>query len=219
MSQIRQVFIYRWQHAISWGISSKLGQAFTLEARLKGIKVQRKTVFYGRPILIIHPGSRVEIGERCSIVSSSRRCSTANLYAPFRIQTSASSAEITIGASCGFNGTSIWCRSSRIEIGNRVMIGPNVTIMDSPGHPISPVSRRMKYPEKYLDEPVTIGDDVWIGNGAIVLAGSSIGKNSVVGAGSVVTGPIPANAVAVGAPARVVRLFDPNSGPSESSKD
>ncbi len=57
-------------------------------------------------------------------------------------------------------------------------------------------------------EPITIGDDVWLGGGVIVLPGVTIGENTVVGAGAVVTRDLPANVVAVGNPARVVRTLD-----------
>ncbi|MGY1607517.1 MULTISPECIES: DapH/DapD/GlmU-related protein [unclassified Geodermatophilus] len=56
--------------------------------------------------------------------------------------------------------------------------------------------------------PITIGDDVWLGGGAIVLPGVTIGENTVVGAGSVVTRDLPADVVAVGNPARVVRTLE-----------
>ena len=67
---------------------------------------------------------------------------------------------------------------------------------------MEPATRRAKWE---AGAPITIGDNVWIGGGAIVLAGVSIGDNSIVGAGAVVTRDVPANVVAVGNPARVVR--------------
>lgn len=88
-----------------------------------------------------------------------------------------------------------------IYIGNYVMIGPNVTI-DAGTHPISPKLRKK---QAQYNLPVRIGDNVWIGAGAILLPGVTIGENSVIGAGSLVTKDIPANVVAVGSPCRVVR--------------
>ena len=88
-----------------------------------------------------------------------------------------------------------------IYIGDRTMIGPNVTLATA-GHPILPELR-----EKVMqfNVPVTIGRNVWLGAGVIVLPGVTIGDNSVIGAGSVVTKNIPANCVALGSPCRVVR--------------
>ena len=88
-----------------------------------------------------------------------------------------------------------------ITIGEDCMIGPNVQLL-TPTHPIDPEPRRDKLEAA---QPITIGDNVWLGGGVIVCPGVTIGDNSVIGAGSVVTKDIPANVVAVGNPARVIR--------------
>ncbi|WP_182708532.1 sugar O-acetyltransferase [Thermomonospora cellulosilytica] len=92
-----------------------------------------------------------------------------------------------------------------ITIGDDVQIGPNVQLL-TPTHPVDPEPRRAKWEAA---EPITIGDNVWLGGGAIVLAGVTIGENTVVGAGAVVTRDLPANVVAVGSPARVIRTIEP----------
>ncbi|MBG0832425.1 sugar O-acetyltransferase [Planomonospora sp. ID67723] len=88
-----------------------------------------------------------------------------------------------------------------ITIGDDVQIGPNVQLL-TPTHPLDPDQRRNKLEAA---APIVIGDNVWLGGGAIVLAGVAIGADSVIGAGSVVTRDIPSGVVAVGTPARVVR--------------
>lgn len=88
-----------------------------------------------------------------------------------------------------------------IFIGSNVKIGPNV-VLSTAGHPIDPGLRRRV---AQFNLPIHIGDGVWLGAGAIVLPGITIGENSVIGAGSVVTKDIPANVVAVGNPCRVMR--------------
>ncbi|ART63403.1 sugar O-acetyltransferase [Kushneria marisflavi] len=88
-----------------------------------------------------------------------------------------------------------------ITIGQDVQIGPNVQLL-APTHPLDAASRRAKLE---AGAPIVIEDNVWLGGGAIVLAGITIGENSVIGAGAVVTRDIPANVVAVGNPARVIR--------------
>lgn len=88
-----------------------------------------------------------------------------------------------------------------VTIGNDVLIGPNVGIYTA-GHPVDPGLRRDGL-EFAL--PVTIEDGVWIGGHAVIAPGVRIGRNSVIGAGSVVTKDIPANVVAVGNPCRVIR--------------
>jgi len=88
-----------------------------------------------------------------------------------------------------------------IYVGDNVMFAPNVVIATA-GHPINPELRRRV---GQYNIPVHIGNNVWIGAGAVVMPGVTIGDNSVIGAGSVVTRDIPANVVAVGNPCRVLR--------------
>jgi maltose O-acetyltransferase len=103
-------------------------------------------------------------------------------------------SHIRIGARCFANFGLVALDVAPITVGDDVQIGPNVQ------------PRRAKWEAA---EPITIGDNVWLGGGAIVLPGVTIGENTVVGAGSVVTRDLPANVVAVGNPARVVRTLDP----------
>lgn len=88
-----------------------------------------------------------------------------------------------------------------IFVGDNVMFAPNVTVI-SATHPIHPGLRRK---QAQYNLPVAIRDNVWIGAGALILPGITIGENSVIGAGSVVTKDVPANVVAVGNPCRVLR--------------
>ena len=92
-----------------------------------------------------------------------------------------------------------------IYVGDRVLFGPNVTVATA-AHPIDPVERAkcLQY-----NRDVRIGENTWIGAGAIILPGVTIGSNTVIGAGSVVTRDIPDNVVAVGNPCRVLRVIDP----------
>ena len=90
---------------------------------------------------------------------------------------------------------------THIYVGDYTMIGPNVTIATA-GHPILPELREKGY---QYNVPVRIGRNCWIGAGAILLPGVTVGDNTVIGAGSVVTKDIPANVVAVGNPCRVLR--------------
>jgi len=89
-----------------------------------------------------------------------------------------------------------------VTIGENVLCGPSVQIYTA-GHPLDVETRVVKGLE--FARPVTIGNNVWIGGGAIICPGVTIGDNAVIGAGSVVTKDIPSNAVAVGNPARVIK--------------
>ena len=88
-----------------------------------------------------------------------------------------------------------------IYVGDGTMLGPNV-VLATAGHPILPELRKVQY---QYNMPIRIGKNCWLGAGVIVLPGVTIGDNTVVGAGSVVTKDLPANVVAVGNPCRVLR--------------
>lgn len=88
-----------------------------------------------------------------------------------------------------------------VYIGNHTMIGPNVTLA-SAGHPVLPELREKGY---QFNLPIHIGKNCWLGAGVIVVPGVTIGDNTIVGAGAVVTKDLPANVVAVGVPAKVIR--------------
>lgn len=93
---------------------------------------------------------------------------------------------------------------THIYVGDCTMFGPNVTIATA-GHPILPELREKAY---QYNMPVHIGKNCWIGAGALIMPGVTIGDNSVIGAGSVVTKDIPSNVVAVGNPCRVLREIE-----------
>ncbi len=88
-----------------------------------------------------------------------------------------------------------------IYVGDSVMFGPNVTVATA-GHPVEPSLRRKV---AQFNIPVKIGNNVWIGAGAVILPGITIGDDSVIGAGSVVTKDIPSGVVAAGNPCRILR--------------
>lgn len=90
---------------------------------------------------------------------------------------------------------------THIYVGDNTMFGPNVTVATA-GHPILPELRNQGYQYNF---PVHIGKNCWICAGALIMPGVTIGDNTVIGAGSVVTKDIPANVVAVGNPCRVMR--------------
>lgn len=90
---------------------------------------------------------------------------------------------------------------THIYVGDCVMFGPHVTLATA-NHPILPELREKAY---QYNKPIHIGRNCWIGSGVVVVPGVTIGENTVIGAGSVVTKDIPANVVAVGNPCHVLR--------------
>ncbi len=113
------------------------------------------------------------------------------------------SACVTIGTFVAIGrGTTIEC-NERIEIGNDVMIAENVSIRDT-DHVFSDINCLMRA-QGISTSPVKIGNDVWIGYGAVITKGVKIGDGCIIGANSVVTRDIPPYSVAVGVPARVIK--------------
>ena len=113
--------------------------------------------------------------------------------------------KISIGANTYVNRYTIFDGHECIKVGRRCMIGPHCYITDGDhtkklGQPIQAQPMRM--------DPVIIEDEVWIGSHVIILPGVQLGKGAVIGAGSVVTRSVPSNSIAVGIPARVVRMRD-----------
>ena len=100
---------------------------------------------------------------------------------------------------CNFNLTLV--DDTHIYVGDNVLFAPNVTVATA-GHPLDADLRRKAY---QYNMPVRIGNNCWIGAGAKIMPGVTIGDNTVIGAGSVVTKDIPSNVLAYGVPCRVVR--------------
>jgi maltose O-acetyltransferase len=114
-------------------------------------------------------------------------------------------SNLRIGARCFANFGLTALDVAPITIGDDVQIGPHVQLL-TPTHPVDPALRRARWEAA---RPITIGDNVWLGGGVVVCPGVTIGANTVVGAGAVVTRDLPANVVALGNPARVVKQLDP----------
>lgn len=112
--------------------------------------------------------------------------------------------QIRIGARTFANFGLVALDVAEIVIGDDVQIGPNVQLL-TPIHPLEAGPRRDKWEAA---KPITIGDNVWLGGGVVVCPGVTIGADTVVGAGAVVTKDLPAGVLALGNPARVVRDLD-----------
>ena len=161
---------------------------------MKGCQLRGLVLFQGKTIVSRFPNSQIIIGKGCQFVSSS--------YGNYRgighkciISTGAEGAKIEIGDNCGFSGCSI-VANKLVKIGSHVTVGADTIIGDRDDHPDI-------YPSE--PKPVIIEDHVWIGMHCIVLKGVRIGKNSIIGAGSVVTKDIPENSIAAGVPCKVIK--------------
>lgn len=166
---------------------------FRIVALLMGVKFGKNVSFNGHITLDRFKYSKIEIGNNCIFNSHdafNRRGTNRCI-----LQTRTDYAKIIIGNNTGFSGVSI-VANKEVRIGNNVLIGANVKISDTDGHP--EVIRS-------VDEPVIVGDNVFIGMNSIILKGVHVGDNSTIGAGSVVTKDIPAGAIAAGVPCKVIR--------------
>lgn len=164
-----------------------------------GVQLGKYCRFFGRLYFRRAEFSKIIIGDNCTF-RSSVRSNLVGINRACMISTLGEDAVIRIGCGCGLSGTVIGA-AQRIEIGNNVLFGANSTITDTDWHGIAPDERR----EPGAASPVIIEDNVWIGLNATVLKGVTIGKNSIIGAGSIVTKSIPANVIASGQPAKVIR--------------
>jgi acetyltransferase-like isoleucine patch superfamily enzyme len=166
-----------------------------LSAYWWGINLGSDCSFAGHPCFHRHPESRISIGAACKFNSSP----TSNLIGinrPCIVATLREGADIQIGYGCGFSGTVIGCET-RIVLGENVRCGANTLITDTDWHVDD---ERAGY-----SAPVGIERGVWLGVNVMVLKGVTIGQNTFVGAGSVVTRSLPSNVIAAGSPARVIR--------------
>lgn len=154
-------------------------------AELEGPRIR----VWGSPRVVVE--GRMLIGDRARFVS---KPACLELFV-------ARGATLSIGRSSFINhGTSI-AALERVEIGESATIGPHCMILDNAFHRLEP-SRRQELPPS---RPVVLEKNVWLGARVIVLPGVTIGENTVVAAGSVVTRDLPANILAAGVPARVLR--------------
>lgn len=163
-----------------------------------GVKIGKGCKFNGKMHFNRIQECHITIGNNC-IFNSNHKSNLIGIYSPCMISTISKGAIIEIGDNCGFSGTVIGA-ALHIKLGNNVRCGANTLITDSDWH--TDDYRTGK------DKEVIIEDNVWLGYGVKVLKGVHIGKNSLIGANSVVTKDIPANVIAAGSPAKVVKTIN-----------
>ena len=120
------------------------------------------------------------------------------IEAPFRCDYG---YNIRAGKNLYINYNCVILDCSPVTIGDNVMFGPNVSLFAA-GHPVHPEPRTAGWE---YGQPITIGSRVWVGGNTVINPGVTIGENSVIGSGSVVTKDIPSNVIAAGNPCRVLR--------------
>jgi acetyltransferase-like isoleucine patch superfamily enzyme len=176
---------------------------FKIILKIEGVKYGKNLLLKGIPAIIRTNGSKLIIGKDVTL-KSSFFSNLIGIYCRTIIVTRSINAEIKIGDHVGISGATIYARKS-IQIGDNTMIGGNVKIIDNDFHPIEIYERHSQDKSKVKEAPVIIGKNCFIGVNALILKGTELGDNCVVGAGAVVAGKFEANTVLAGNPAKVIR--------------
>lgn len=169
---------------------------------LQKITVGKNIRMVGWPFVFRFPKAEITIGDNVTINSNF----WSNLLGVYQrtIIIAKGVGKVHIGHKVGISGSTIYAWDN-IEIGDNTIIGVNVKIVDNDFHPISPEERINDDYANVAHKPIKIGKNVFIGMNSLILKGTEIGDNSVVGAGSVVSGKFPNNCIIAGNPARVIK--------------
>ncbi len=162
--------------------------------------------FKGWCIIHAFRGCSISIGDNTSVFSSF----SSNMLGLYQrcIIVARYGGRVEIGEHCGISGSTIYAYDS-IKIGKYTRVGANCKIIDNDFHPIELEYRHKGLNEQYAKRsPIVIGDDCFIGMNSIILKGTTLGNNVIVGAGSVVHGKFPDNCIIAGNPAKIVRVFN-----------
>ncbi len=170
--------------------------------KLNKVRYQKGLRLVGRPFIFRYPKAKLSIGENVSI-NSSFLSNMIGLYQR-TIIVARDEAFVSIGNDCGISGATIYARKE-ITIGDHVLVGANTKIFDNDFHPLDAEARNANDFSKLECKPVRIGNNVFIGCNCIILKGTTLGDNCIVGAGSVVHGTFPANSVIAGNPAKIIK--------------
>lgn len=192
---------------VRWEVSTAIALA---RLRSLGITLGEGGRFLGQPIVTRHVNSSISIGDRL-VATSQSRGTALGVRGPVIFRTLADGASLSIGEDNGMSGTVI-CAAKSIQIGSRCLFGADTMIFDTDFHGHErgdgeDVAYRRYRPVDWdlVSSPVIIGDDVFLGARVVVAKGVTIGDGSIIAANSVVSRSIPANCVAAGSPAKVVR--------------
>lgn len=168
-----------------------------IRLRAIGVTLGKSVTFYGMPIVSMSKGSLISINDKVVLCSDSR-FTALGVNHPVVLRTLRSGAQIVIGENTGMSGGSI-CAAVSVVVGKECLVGANVTITDTDFHALKPENRRSNVNDCDIKcSKVDIGNNVFIGTGAVVLKGVTIGLNSVVGAHSLISRNIPRDVVWLG---------------------
>ncbi len=165
----------------------------------------RKVRLKGYSVICSLSGGYIQIGEGSSLFSNF----TSNMLGLYQrcIIVARYGGKIVIGKNCGISGSTVYSWDS-ITIGDNTRVGANCKIVDNDFHPLELEYRHKGLNEEYTRrKPIIIGNDCFIGMNSIILKGTTLGNNVIVGAGSVVHGTFPDNVIIAGNPAKIVKYL------------
>ena len=169
---------------------------------LKNKLFLRKVKLKGFCVIFPFPGCKISLGK--GTINSSFASNMLGLYQR-SIIVARYGGIIEIGDGFGISGSTIYAFDS-IKIGKNATIGANCKIIDNDFHPIDAEKRNANLNEEFTGHaPITIGDNCFIGMNSIILKGTTLGHNVVIGAGSVVHGKFPSNCIIAGNPAKIIK--------------
>ena len=189
-----RIFYYPWNKFFIFRISVK-----------QNIKIKNKLTIKGLPMIDIREGSKLYIGTGV-MLNSMNKGYHINLHSPVKLFADREGAEIRIGDNTRIHGTCIHAYQS-VVIGSNCLIAANCQIFDGSGHDISFPNVKDRINTAGTSKPVIIEDNVWIGANSIILPGVTIGRGSVIAAGSVVTKSIPPMVIAGGNSAVIIKKY------------
>ena len=160
--------------------------------------------YNGFTVYFAFKNSKILVG-RGSVINSGPLTNLLGLYQR-TIIIARYGGRIAIGKNTGISGSTIYSMSE-IKIGENCVIGANCKIVDNDFHPLAEEKRLDERPSDISKKPIHIGDKCFIGMNSIILKGTTIGNNSVVGAGSVVSGSFPENVIIAGNPAKIIKYL------------
>jgi acetyltransferase-like isoleucine patch superfamily enzyme len=195
----------------AWLRAGSVTTAFRLSRA--GVIIGVDVYFIGKPIVSLASGSLISLGPR-TVLASKSEMTALGVNHPVVLRTLRPDARLEIGSDVGISGGTI-CAAFSVRVGDGCLIGANTTIVDTNFHPIASRARRYALPpEPNPGDGITIGRNVFIGTGAVILPGTNIGDDAAIGAGAVVKGQIAPGMTVAGNPAKEIRAitFIPPSG-------
>lgn len=206
---------HRWARELSAPIAHRLWDWLRFAGAIgPDDRLGRRFAAFGEDALICFPPGdhvgqeHIAIGARCLIASNVTM--SVGMGAGLPLPEGASSPVLRLGDGCMIGRGSHLVAHRSLHIGADVITGPNCYVTDQNhvyADPDVPIGRQWP-----TDDPVVIGPGSWLGAGCVILPGTHLGRNTVVGAGAVVRGEFPDHAVLAGVPARMVRRWDPDDG-------